>query len=216
MFKRVITYIDGFNLYFGLKEKGWKRYYWLNLQKLAESLLKPDQELIEIKYFTARISSWDKNTPDHLKSIKEAKFKRQTVFLDALATLNKLTIFEGQYLSKTIRCDKCGNEWDSPEEKMTDVNIASQLLADAIDDKFDMAMIVSGDSDLVPAIRILKEKFPKKRVVSAFPPARVSKYMKKVSDAYFTIGEPNIRASVFPDKVVRSDGYVLQKPKKWH
>jgi len=31
---RVITYIDGFNLYFGLKSKDWQRYYWLNLQLL--------------------------------------------------------------------------------------------------------------------------------------------------------------------------------------
>ena len=40
MIERVIVYIDGFNLYFGLKSKGWKRYYWLNLQKLAIKLLK--------------------------------------------------------------------------------------------------------------------------------------------------------------------------------
>jgi hypothetical protein len=64
MKKRVITYIDGFNLYYGLKEKGWKRYYWLDIRKLSESLLKPWQELNEVKYFTARISAGEKNTPD--------------------------------------------------------------------------------------------------------------------------------------------------------
>ena len=44
--ERVITYIDGFNLYFGLKTKGWKRYYWLDLQKLTMNLLKVNQKLI--------------------------------------------------------------------------------------------------------------------------------------------------------------------------
>ena len=38
---RVIAYIDGFNLYFGLKSQGWQRYFWLNVQSLATNLLKP-------------------------------------------------------------------------------------------------------------------------------------------------------------------------------
>ena len=53
---RVIVYIDGFNLYFGLKSKGWRRYFWLNPQKLIENLLKPGQKLVFTKYFTARVS----------------------------------------------------------------------------------------------------------------------------------------------------------------
>lgn len=54
--ERIIIYIDGFNLYFGLKSKGWQRYYWLNLQKLAQNLLTENQQLITTKYFTSRIS----------------------------------------------------------------------------------------------------------------------------------------------------------------
>lgn len=54
---RVIVYIDGFNLYFGLKSKGWRRYFWLNPQRLTENLLKPGQKLVFTKYFTARVSN---------------------------------------------------------------------------------------------------------------------------------------------------------------
>jgi hypothetical protein len=43
--ERIICYIDGFNLYFGLREKGWKKYYWLDLKRLTEKLLKPRQSL---------------------------------------------------------------------------------------------------------------------------------------------------------------------------
>ena len=35
--QKVIIYINGFNLYVGLKEKGWKCYYWLNLGALAKA-----------------------------------------------------------------------------------------------------------------------------------------------------------------------------------
>jgi hypothetical protein len=54
--ERVVAYIDGFNLYFGLRSKGWKGYYWLNIRALAQNLLKPDQALVSTKYFTARIT----------------------------------------------------------------------------------------------------------------------------------------------------------------
>jgi hypothetical protein len=54
--ERIFAYIDGFNLYFGLKSKSWKRYYWLDLQKTVQNLLKPNQVLDYTKYFTARIT----------------------------------------------------------------------------------------------------------------------------------------------------------------
>jgi len=54
--ERVIVYIDGFNLYFGLKSKSWQRYYWLNLKKLAQALLTENQHLVLTKYFTSRVS----------------------------------------------------------------------------------------------------------------------------------------------------------------
>ena len=58
---RVIAYIDGFNLYFGLKSQGWERYLWLNVQTLAGNLLQPGQTLVHTKYFTARVGfRWTK------------------------------------------------------------------------------------------------------------------------------------------------------------
>ena len=38
---RVIVYIDGFNLYFALRSKDWRKYYWLDLARLAQTLIKP-------------------------------------------------------------------------------------------------------------------------------------------------------------------------------
>jgi len=50
--KKVIAYVDGFNLYFGLRESHLKRFYWLNIKALAQNLLKGNQQLIFTKYFT--------------------------------------------------------------------------------------------------------------------------------------------------------------------
>ena len=52
---RVVAYIDGFNLYYGMRSKGWRRYYWLDLNQLTERLLRPGQTLAGVRYFTARV-----------------------------------------------------------------------------------------------------------------------------------------------------------------
>ena len=50
--QKVIAYIDGFNFYYGLRQHPWKKYYWLDVVKLIESFLRPNQELIAVKYFS--------------------------------------------------------------------------------------------------------------------------------------------------------------------
>ncbi|MDP2808143.1 MAG: NYN domain-containing protein, partial [bacterium] len=131
MTKKVVAYIDGFNLYFGLKSKGWNRYYWLNLQGMVLSLLKPYQQLIYTKYFTAKI----KDPPD--------KQLRQKIYLETLGTLPEFSIYYGKYQMNPRICPRCGYQELIPSEKMTDVNIATELLADAFQNNFDTAIIIS-------------------------------------------------------------------------
>ena len=116
------VYIDGFNLYFGLRSKGWRRYYWADLRRLAENLLRSEQRLVAVRYFSARISARPGN-PN--------KRKRQATYLEALETLPDFHTHFGHYLAKPQRCNACGATWDTHEEKMTDVNIAVELLGDA-------------------------------------------------------------------------------------
>lgn len=201
--QRVITYVDGFNLYFGLKSSKWHKYYWLNIQKLAQSLLKPDQKLERVKYFTAMIT----NPP--------GKEKRQRIFIEALETLPDFKIYYGKYQLNPRRCRKCGYEDFVPNEKMTDVNIAVELLTDAFQDRFDTAIIISADSDLIGPIKALRKLLPHKLILVAFPPKRSSMELQKVANAFFTIGRVKFAHSLFPEEVVKADGYVLKCPESW-
>ncbi len=201
--ERVIVYIDGFNIYFGLKSKGWKRYYWLNQKKLAGSILKSNQSLISTKYFTSRVSG----SPN--------KVKRQGVYIEALETLDNFKIFYGHYLSNPRTCKKCGNIESVPNEKMTDVNIAVEMLSDAYEDKFDTVILISADSDLTGPIKTISRLFPEKRVIIAFPPDRFSFALKEIASASFTIGRKKIADSVFPNEVNKRDDFVLKKPERW-
>ena len=203
MIQRVITYIDGFNLYFGLKAARWKRFYWLNLQAMAKNLLKHDQELVFTKYFTSRIS------------YPQDKQQRQSTFIEALETLNDLKIFFGHYQTNPQYCRKCGNREMIPSEKMTDVNIAVEMMSDAYQGHFDTALLVSADSDLTAPIVTIKNLFPEKRVVVAFPPMRHSVQLQRLTHGYLQIGRANLAKSIFPDKIQKTDGFTLQKPSEW-
>ena len=199
----VIVYIDGFNLYFGLKSTGWKRLYWLNLQTMAQNLLKAGQDLVFTKYFTSRVS------------YPADKERRQSTFLEALETLNDFRIYYGHYRANPQRCRKCGNKVMVPSEKMTDVNIAVEMMSDAHQDLFDVALLISADSDLTAPILAIKNLFPEKRVIVAFPPQRHSAQLQRLAHGFLQIGRANLAKSVFPDKVQKADGFVLQRPSEW-
>lgn len=198
--------MDGFNLYYGLKSKGWKRFYWLNLRALVHSLLTPEQHLVRTKYFTARVSA---------KPSDPAQVKRQNTFIEALETLPEFEIFYGHYLSKSVHCDRCGHRWNTYEEKMTDVNIAAELLTDAFDDRSDTALLLTADSDLTRPIEQILMRFPKKRIVLAFPPNRFSDRLKRTATHHFTVGRNKLAASQFPDEVSKPDGFLLRRPEEW-
>lgn len=203
---RVIAYIDGFNLYYGMKKKGWRRFYWLDVRKLALNLLKSDQQLVAVRYFTSRVSS---------SPLDPDQARRQGNYLEALETLPETSLYFGHYLTKTIKCLKCGAQWLTHEEKMTDVNIAITLTEDAFRDRFDTALLISGDSDLVGTLLQVKNLYPKKRVVVAFPPARSSARLKMEAHASFVISRKTLKDSQLTDTIAKPDGFVLTRPEGW-
>ena len=129
--QRVIVYIDGFNFYFGLKHNTkWKKYYWLDIVKLFESFMRPNQELVAVKYFSAK--------PDDLE-----QSLRQNAFFQANRENLKFKLILGKYLKKEITCFRCGNVIHTYEEKETDVRIATQIVADAYQNNCDLQIVVS-------------------------------------------------------------------------
>ncbi|WP_028924413.1 NYN domain-containing protein [Pseudonocardia acaciae] len=201
---RVAVYVDGFNLYYGLKAGYGRRYLWLDLQSLSTRLLRPGQRLQKLTYFTARV----RNDP--------AGERRQSDYLDALTSHRPLvTLVNGRFQEKPRSCRGCAATWTAYEEKETDVNIAVTLLEDAVADRCDMALLISADSDLCPAIAAMKRIDPARRVIVAFPPRRHSADLKRLVDGYLHIGADKIRRSQLPNEVRGGTGAVLHRPKHW-
>ena len=202
--RRVIAYIDGMNLYHGLKDRYGPRQHWLNVDALARSVLLRDQQLIRVCYFTARV----RNQP--------ASETRQETYLSALAACSqRFTLVEGRFQERIVRCRTCGDVRITYDEKETDVNIAACLIRDAVADAYDTALLLSADGDLVPAVVAARRIAPTKRFVAAFPPRRRSDALRRICDAALTLGDAKIRAAQLPDKIVLASGVVLERPAYW-
>ncbi len=200
--KRVQAYIDGFNLYFGMVSAGLDHCKWNDVVAMSTSFLKPGENLVGVKYFTSRVSN---NPP---------KEQRQDIYLRALKEKGAELIY-GQYKNKLVTCNRCAHVWNEPKEKMTDVNIATHLLVDAMHDVFDVALLVTGDSDLVPPIHAVRKLFPQKTVIVLFPPMRHNITVAQAASASMIIGRKKLVDSQLENPVVKQDGYKLWKPTTW-
>lgn len=143
------------------------------------------------------------------------KVKRQSTYIDAIQTLTDTSLFFGKYQTNPYMCRKCGFLHDTPQEKMTDVNIAVELLKDAFQDAFDAAILISADSDLIAPIAAVNKLFPKKRVIVACPPGRFSASSCKAASGYFQIDRIPIAKSQFPAEMRGCSGFVLRRPTSW-
>lgn len=203
--QRVIVYIDGFNFYYGLRsDRRWKKYYWLDFVKLFEMFMKPNQELVSVKYFSARVKDPDKSI-------------RQGALFQANKENTKFKLILGKYLQKEITCFKCGNVIKTFEEKESDVRIATQIVADAYQDNCDIAIVVSADSDMIPAIELAKEA--KHPVYVYFPPNQYSSHLASSGNGnpiHLKRYEQRFKQSLLPDVIHLSvSDFDLQIPQKW-
>ncbi|WAU78379.1 NYN domain-containing protein (plasmid) [Streptomyces sp. Qhu-G9] len=201
----LIVYIDGYNLFHGLRAK-YKddRYQWLDITALAASLRR-HEKLVSVKYYTAPLQG------------SSDAVQRQQTYLSALRAVSgeTLTVYEARYQSKTVTC-RCGRQWRTYEEKETDVHLAVDLVADVATKAATSAVIISGDSDLCPAVRRAREFSEEVRIVAAFPPKRISSELQQLLPGSLVIGRGRIKDAQLPDTVHDpATGAVFHRPSKW-
>lgn len=206
---RVAVYIDGFNLYYrALKQTNYK---WLNPFILSSKLLDNTDQITQLKYFTAPVSSraHDPEAPS-----------RQQAYLRALRTIPDLRIFYGNFLVKTKTRPLVNNpttfvEVYDTEEKGSDVNLATHLLNDAWKDQFDVALVYSQDSDLLEPLRIVKEERHKIVCLAWLDGQQPSKKWYKSVSAIKHVTADRLAASQFPEKLMTESGRYVYKPDNW-
>ena len=198
--KKVSFFIDGFNLYHSLKDFT-PDCKWLDLRKLCQHYIKDGEEIEDIYYFTA-LATWNQS--------KVSKHKDYIKMLEC----KKIKIIYGKFKKVSRHCNFCNNEYNTHEEKRTDVNIALKLFSDAIKDKYDTAILISADSDLIPPIQEVRDLFIDKRVGVVIPLGRQAKELKQTADFSQKIERQHLYSSLL-DEIAEVRGAKITAPNKW-
>ncbi len=209
--KRTYVYVDGFNLYYRALRK--TKFKWLNLDALMRELLNADNDIQRIRYFTAPVSGkFDPGVP-----------VRQQRYLQALRTLPNLTIHEGNFLTRPklrplVNPTPGGpthvEVWNT-EEKGSDVNLATYLIHDAWRDLFDVAVVLSQDTDLNEPVRIVRDEIKKSIgviVLDGKAPGKLALFGQFIRH----ITPADLAAAQFPEMIpFGTKGKTVLRPPEW-
>jgi len=192
--ERVVCFIDGFNLYHAINNLNLPYLKWVNLRLLASVFIRPkSQQLVDVFYFSA-YAEW----------LPQSK-KRHLQYVKALTSVG-VTPIMGKFKEKDRRCPKCKYQWCGHEEKETDVNIALALLNLAYQNKYDRALI-SNDSDIAPAIHMVRSHFPKKNITTIVPPHYMhSNELIKASSDKAKITVAHLQRCLMPENIFDAGG----------
>jgi uncharacterized LabA/DUF88 family protein len=199
---RISVYIDGFNLYHSTLQHTHPDCRWLDLWELSKRLINPKtEEITAVNYFSA-LTTW----------IPE-RAKKHLLYIHALRTVGVKEIL-GKFNLRDRKCPLCKGCYQAHEEKKTDINIAITLLADGVADKFDTALILSGDSDLAPVTTKLKELCPGKKIGIIVPQNQSAMNLKQHADFFKKIQDRDLKRSLLPEQVIYN-GTVITAPVGW-
>lgn len=194
---RSAFFIDGFNFYHALRKLNNPHLKWVDLRALMARQTSKSESISAIYYFSA-YADW-----------LPGPRKRHEQYVNALQAVD-VTVILGSFKKKDRYCSHCKTTTVGHEEKETDVNIALCLLNEAYKDTYDRAYVVSRDSDLKPAIAMVRNEFPKKEVFVVAPPhAGHSTDLLNVADGKRKISKDQIIQSLFPERVLDHGGNVV-------
>jgi NYN domain len=220
---RTIVYVDGLNLYYRLL-KANPQFKWLNPVQLAREVLSRQNIITKVRFFTARVSGrFDPGAP-----------LRQQIYLDALGTLPELEIHYGNFLVSKVWAGLVPPDLDpakpsakpplvpwpklarvfKSEEKGSDVNLATYMLTDSFDNAFDVAAVITNDTDLCEPIRIITQQMGK--VVGLLTPvAQPARSLSRLVAFTHHIRDHHLALSQFSNPVVLPNGTSLHRPATW-
>ena len=203
--RTTFIYIDGLNLYYRAAKV--HNIKWLNLLDLCKEKLSAHNDIVKIKYFTAMIG----------RSFNEGGNTRQQMYLRALRTIPNLEIILGRFKQEMDRRPLAANPSKLVEvllvrEKGSDVNLAVNMVNDAHKDLYNVAVVVSNDSDLMGAIKAVREA--EKIVGVICPSPEITESLKKTANFDKILTKADLVKAEFPSMLQDGNGS-FRRPREW-
>jgi hypothetical protein len=155
-----VIYIDGYNLFYGRLRN--TPYKWLDIVKLFDSIVRvqtPSSKLIKLKYFTAPIkanfASHGRDSVSAQNTYHRALVTQYPDLVDIIMGYHTVERGSPPVYNHPIDKDQRVDVWKF-EEKQTDVNIALAMYKDALSGGVQQQVLVTSDSDLEPALELIK------------------------------------------------------------
>lgn len=201
---RISVFIDGFNVYHALdNEERYHKYKWLDYMALGRCYI-GGRDILEKVYLFTALATWNPK-----------KVKRHQMYLRALRRQG-VEIVMGKFKRKTLECRaSCKQKYETFEEKLTDVNIALHMFRGAYLDEYDRAILISGDTDILPAIRMIHELFPNKKVGVVVPIDGYSMELKQECDFHFQMKEGQLARCQLPEAMPDEPDGDIRRPDSW-
>ena len=206
---RIVGLVDGFNLYHSLKLCGEQTGIpakWLDLRAVFSSFLPHigrDAELGEVYYCTA--------LAHHIAERKPGVVSRHRSYIAALEATG-VSILEGRFKEGRTWCKHCRKEHSRWEEKESDVALALRVLEVFHSEQADAVMLVTGDTDLVPAVLTARRLFPGRLIYTVFPYKRKNNELAKASHRSFNLKPATYARCQLPETVELPGGRTVKKP----
>lgn len=218
---RTFFLVDGFNLYHSVKDitryhNGRWHLKWLDLSALCRFLLHRvgNADLAGICYFSAFAYHLNDDAivnrhKEYIKCLEDSGIEKQ------VSRFKQRDIHCTLFQADAETCLNCSGKFIKHEEKETDVAIASKLFELLCRDDSDCIVLVTGDTDLAPAVITAKSLYPNKRILFAFPYKRANAQLQQICPPSFKIKPLDYYNHQFPDPYPMSDGTFIPKPSTW-
>lgn len=210
---RTTFLVDGFNLYHSVKnashDLGGSGTRWLDIRALCASYLSAiggNAQVEAIYYFSALAT--------HLLAVDPQITARHQTYIECLVATG-VSVELARFKKKQFKCIHCGQTIKRFEEKETDVAVASKLLEVCCTGQCDTAMIMTGDTDIVPAVRTAQRLFPHVRIGFLMPYKRHNNDLTKLTPLHFDIPKGTYTKHQLPDPFMTPKGKSISKPAKW-
>jgi len=210
---RVIFLVDGFNVYHSLldaiRDLGGASTKWLDIHSLCNSYLphiSRDATIGGIYYFSAYA--------EHLRRKDPGKIERHEKYIQCLRSTGVVDCL-GNFKERHFWCSQCKQRRTRHDEKETDVAIAAKLFEVFFKNECETAVLMTGDTDLVPAVKTALHLFPAKKIISIFPYLRQNDELEKLVHAHFKIKANKYLTHQLPNPVTLPNGKRIAKPTMW-
>lgn len=192
--------IDGFNFYHSIKPIS-DRLLWFDYDAYCRHFMRSIDTLHSITYFTA-LAFWRINA-----------VKRHQVFIRACKSKG-INIVLGKFKEKPSQCPSCHQPLLRHEEKATDVNIALSAYRHAAQG-IERIVLVTGDTDLIPAIKMIKTDFPHVVVGVVFPYRRDNRELEREADFHHKTRKAILSSFRLPGQLQTTNGKDISCPVEW-